>query len=200
VKLGLFGGTFDPVHYAHLFIAEAARVELNLERILFLPSRILPHRRSAQASQEDRLRMLRIAIASNPCFAIDETDLAPDATGYTADLLPKLRARYAEDHLTFIVGGDSLLDSPWQRFDEVLTNLDAFAIAPRAEKRLDRLDPFMEKLDPSARAKILLLDLPSLAASATLVRSQIARGSSVRYLVPDAVARYIAENGLYSAS
>jgi len=198
MKLGLFGGTFDPVHYAHLFIAEAARADLQLERILFLPSRIVPHRRRAQAPQEDRLRMLRIAIASNPFFAIDETDLAPEATGYTADLLPKVRAQHPDDHLTFIVGGDSLLDSPWQRFDEVLAVIDAFAVAPRAEKRLDRLEPFLETLDRDAREKIRLLDLPSLAASATLVRSQIARGSSIRYLVPDAVARHIAENSLYA--
>jgi nicotinate-nucleotide adenylyltransferase len=198
VKLGLFGGTFDPVHYAHLFIAEAARTELKLDRILFLPARISPHRNHAQASQEDRLHMLRLAIASNPFFAIDETDLAPEATGYTADLLPKLRERYPHDALTFIVGGDSLLDSPWHRFDEVLAHVEAFAIAPRAEKRFDRLDPFLETLERDAREKIRLLDLPSLAASATLVRSQIARGSSIRYLVPDDVARHIAENKLYA--
>lgn len=195
MKLGLFGGTFDPVHYAHLFIAEAARADMGLERVLFLPSRIVPHRRQAQAPLEDRLRMLRIAIASNPFFAIEETDLAPEATGYSADLLPRVRAQYPDDHLTFIVGGDSLLDSPWQRFDEVLAVVDAFAVAPRSEKRLE---PFLETLDRDAREKILLLDLPSLAASATLVRSQITRGSSIRYLVPDAVARYIAENGLYA--
>jgi nicotinate-nucleotide adenylyltransferase len=198
VRVGLFGGAFDPVHYAHLFIAEAARVELQLERVLFLPSRIVPHRRQTQASQEDRLRMLRSAIGSNPFFAIDQTDLASEATGYTADLLPKVRAQRPEDHLTFIVGGDSLLDSPWQRFEEVLAVLDAFAIAPRAEKRLDRLEPFLETLERGARDKIIFLDLPSLAASATLVRSQIARASSIRYLVPDAVARYIAEHGLYT--
>jgi nicotinate-nucleotide adenylyltransferase len=195
VKFGLFGGTFDPVHYAHLFIAEAARADLHLDRILFLPSRVAPHRRPPQASQEDRLRMLRMAIASNPSFAIDESGLAPEATGYTADLLPKVRAQHADDHLTFIVGGDSLLDSPWQRFDEVLAVVDAFAVAPRAEKRLDRLEPFLETLE---REKIVLLDLPSLAASATLVRSQIMRGSSIRYLVPDAVARHIAESNLYA--
>ncbi|HEY0799052.1 MAG TPA: hypothetical protein VGD50_07865, partial [Candidatus Baltobacteraceae bacterium] len=131
-------------------------------------------------------------------FAIDESDLAGDATGYTADLIPKLCARYPDDALTFIVGGDSLLDSPWQRFDDVLSGLDAFVIAPRAERRHDRLDGFLATLDPRARAKITLLDLPTLTTSATLVRSQIARGGSIRYLVPDFVARYIEEKGLYA--
>jgi nicotinate-nucleotide adenylyltransferase len=199
MKLGLFGGTFDPIHQAHLFIAEATRTELGLERVLFLPTRMPHHRQAAQASEEDRLAMLRGAIASNPFFALDKTDLEPDTTGYTADLLLKVRAHYPKDHLTFIVGGDSLLDSPWQRFDELLAHLDAFAIAPRAEKRLDRLEHFLSTLEPSAHEKILLLDLPSLATSATLVRSQIARGSSIRYLVPDIVARYINEHQLYAS-
>lgn len=197
MKLGLLGGTFDPVHCAHLFIAEAARVELQLDRVLFLPTRLTHHREGAQASAQERLAMLRGAIASNAFFALDETDLADDATGYTADLMPKVRARFPNEHLTFIVGGDSLLDSPWQRFDEVLANLDAFVIAPRAEKRLDRLEGFLATLEPLARAKVTLLDLPLLTTSATLVRSQIARGGSIRYLVPDFVARYIAEKGLY---
>ncbi|HTV74367.1 MAG TPA: nicotinate (nicotinamide) nucleotide adenylyltransferase [Candidatus Acidoferrales bacterium] len=198
MKLGLLGGTFDPVHYAHLFIAEAARVELHLDRVLFLPTRLVHHREVAQASTPERLTMLRGAIAPNPFFAIDETDLADDATGYTADLMPKLRARFLNDHLTFIVGGDSLLDSPWQRFGDVLANLDAFVIAPRAEKRVDRLHGFLATLDAAAREKITLLDLPPLTTSATLVRSQIARGGSIRYLVPDFVARYVAERGLYA--
>jgi nicotinate-nucleotide adenylyltransferase len=197
VKLGLLGGTFDPVHYAHLFIAEAARVELHLDRVLFMPTRVAHHRDGAQASAQERLAMLRGAIAPNAFFAVDETDLADDATGYTADVMPKIRARFPNDHLAFIVGGDSLLDSPWQRFDEVLANLDVFVIAPRAEKQLDRLEGFLATLAPEARAKVTLLDLPTLATSATLVRSQIARGGSIRYLVPDFVARYIAEKGLY---
>jgi nicotinate-nucleotide adenylyltransferase len=197
VKLGLLGGTFDPVHYAHLFIAEAARVELHLDRVLFLPTRLAHHREGAQASAQERLAMLRGAIAPNAFFGVDETDLADDATGYTADLMPKLRAHFPGDHLTFIVGGDSLLDTPWQRFDEFLANLDAFVVAPRAEKRLDRLEGFLATLAPEARAKVTLLDLPTLTTSATLVRSQIARGGSIRYLVPDFVARYVAEKGLY---
>jgi nicotinate-nucleotide adenylyltransferase len=195
--LGIFGGTFDPVHFAHLFIAEAARVECGLDRVLFMPAGNPQHRRGAHASPEDRLAMLRAALAPNPFFAIDESDLSPQASGHTADLLPRVRARFPDERLTFIVGGDSLLDSPWHRFSDVLAQLDAFVIAPRAEKRLDRLDAFLAELEPSARRKIRLLDLPSLTTSATLIRSQVARGGSIRYLAPDGVARYITEKGLY---
>lgn len=198
MKLGLFGGTFDPVHNAHLFVAEAARVELGLERIVFLPTRGAHHRRPPVATVHDRLAMLRAALAPNPRFALDESDLEPGASGFTADLMPRLRARYPDDGLVFIVGGDSLLDSPWQRFNVVLENLDAFAIAPRAEREPERLEALLAQLSPQQRAKMTFLDhLPALNGSATLVRSQLERGGSIRYLVPDAVDRYIAEHALY---
>lgn len=197
MRLGLFGGTFDPVHNAHLFIAESARVALGLDRVLFLPTKATHYRDAAQASTLDRLAMLRAAIASNVHFALDEIDLAEEATGLTADLMPRLRARHAGDHLTFIVGGDSLLASPWRRFDEVLANLDAFVIAPRAEKPLDRLDGLKAELPAALAAKISVLDLPAFAASATFIREQLARGGSIRYVVPDAVFAYIEEHRLY---
>lgn len=199
MKLGLFGGTFDPVHNAHLFVAEAARTELGLERMLFLPARGVHQRHPPQASLDERLTMLRGAIASNVRFAIDESDLQAGASGYTADLLPRLRARYPGDELTFVVGGDSLVDSPWQRFDVVLDNLDAFAIAPRAEREPERVDAFLATLEARQRAKILILDLPAQSGSATLVRSQLSRGGSIRYLVPDSVHRFIETHGLYRA-
>jgi len=197
VKLGLFGGTFDPVHNAHLFVAEAARVELGLERMLFVPTRGTHYREPPIATLDERLAMLRGALASNPHFGIDETDLAEGATGYTADLMPRLRARYPGDALTFVVGGDSLVDSPWQRFDYVLANLDGFAVAPRAERAPERVDAFLATLAPEQRAKFVVLDLPALNGSATLVRQQLARGGSVRYLVPDFVYRYIDEHRVY---
>jgi len=185
------------VHNAHLFVAEAARVELGLERMIFLPTHGSHYRIPPIASVEDRLAMLRGALAPNPHFALDETDLDPHATGYSADLMPRLRAKYPHDELTFIVGGDSLVDSPWQRFGVVLANLQAFAIAPRSERAPERVDALLATLAPSERAKIDVLDLPALNGSATLVRTQLARGGSIRYLVPEFVYRYIDEHALY---
>ncbi len=197
MKLGLFGGTFDPVHNAHLFVAEAARFELGLERMIFLPTRGAHYREAPVACADDRLAMLRAAIAANPHFALDETDLDDQATGFSADLVPRLRALYPSDELTFVVGGDSLVDSPWQRFDVVLANLDAFAVAPRAERAPERFDRLLAELAPHERAKLRILDLPALNGSATLVRAQLARGGSIRYLVPEPVRRYIEARGLY---
>jgi len=186
------------VHNAHLFVAEAARVELGLERMIFLPTSGQHYRTPPLASIEDRLAMLRGALAPNVNFAIDETDLDEQSTGYSADLLPRLRERYAGDELVFVVGGDSLLDSPWQRFEAVLANLEAFAIVPRAERERDRLAAFLDSLNPADRVKLKILDLPALNGSATLVRTQLARGGSIRYLVPEFVNRYIVEHGLYA--
>jgi len=197
VKLGLFGGTFDPVHNAHLFVAEAARVELGLERMIFLPTRGSHYRSGPIATIDQRLAMLRGALAPNPHFAIDESDLEEAATGYTADLMPRLRERYRDDELTFVVGGDSLVDSPWQRFESVLEHLALFAVAPRAERDPERFDRLLETLDAEQRRKLRVLDLPALNGSATLVRAQLARGGSVRYLVPDSVDRYITQHGVY---
>jgi nicotinate-nucleotide adenylyltransferase len=198
VKLGLFGGTFDPVHNAHLFVAEAARIELGLERMIFLPTRGAHYREAPNAGAIDRLAMLRCAIAANPHFALDETDLDDEATGFSADLVPRLRAAYPHDELTFVVGGDSLVDSPWQRFDVVLANLDAFAVAPRAERAPERFERLLAELAPAERVKLRILDLPALNGSATLVRAQLARRGSIRYLVPEPVRRYIEAHGLYA--
>ncbi len=197
-RLGLFGGTFDPVHNAHLFVAEGACEELRLDRIVFLPGNGARHRGATPAaSAADRLAMLELAVAGNPHFCVDGSDLAPDASGYTADLVPRLRERYPGADLTFIVGGDSLIASPWDRFGNVLDALDAFAIAPRLDRPLDPLHALLAGLNPQRRKKVQILELPMLGESATLVRRRLGAGASVRYIVPEAVREYIADRRLY---
>ncbi len=198
-RLGVFGGSFDPIHNGHLFVAEAVREACALERVLFVPTREGRHYRDGamNASSEERAQMIRLAIASNPAFALDETDLAPQATGYTADLLPRLHARYPGAAFTFIVGGDSLVRSRWQRLDEVIDALDALVVAPRGGVAHAEIDAALEAFDPARRAKTQQLDLPLVAESATLIREQLAAGKSVRYLIPEPVYRYIGERGLY---
>ncbi|HEV3157726.1 MAG TPA: nicotinate (nicotinamide) nucleotide adenylyltransferase [Candidatus Baltobacteraceae bacterium] len=202
MKLGLFGGSFDPIHNAHLFIAEAARISLGLDRILFLPTRNAHHREPSATPIEDRLAMLRAAIVANPHFALDLTDCDGAASGYTADLIPLLRDRYPGDEFTFVIGEDNLIRSTWQRLDEVFSGIDALAIAPRIESRPQgdlhaAFNAFLASLAPAQREKIRVLDLPPLAESATTIRSQIARGGSIRYLIPEPVYRLIEERRLY---
>jgi len=200
MRLGVFGGSFDPVHNAHLFVAEAVRDTCGLDRMLFVPTREGKHYRNGamNAPGEDRARMIRLAIASNTAFALDESDLAADATGYTADLLPRLQARHPDAALTFVVGGDSLVRSRWQRLDEVVGMVEALVVAPRGDVTAEDVDRALADLPAELRAKVRVLDLPLVAESATLIRERLHAGKSVRYLVPEPVYRYIAERGLYA--
>lgn len=203
MRLGVFGGSFDPVHNGHLFVAEAAREACGLDRVLFVPTRDGKHYRDGamNASAADRAAMIRVAIAANAAFALDETDLAADATGYTADLLPRLHARYPGADLSFIVGGDSLVRSRWRRLDEVLDSVEAFVVAPRGDFTQLDLDGALGAIDDVRRAKIRLLDgIPLVDESATVIRRRLHERASVRYLIPEPVYRYIAERGLYSSS
>jgi nicotinate-nucleotide adenylyltransferase len=195
--LGIFGGSFDPVHNGHLFVAEAVREACDLSRVLFVPTRAGHHRAAPLAAGTARADMIRLAIAANTAFALDDSDLADDATGFTADLLPRLAARYPGEELTFIVGGDSLVRSRWDRLETILDRLAAFVIAPRGDVSQTQLDAALNDLAPNRRAKIRYLDLPLVAESATLIRARLAERRSVRYLVPEPVYRYINENALY---
>jgi nicotinate-nucleotide adenylyltransferase len=197
MRLGIFGGTFDPIHNAHLFVAESARLLENLDRVLFVPTNHTHYRTSAQTSAEHRCAMVLGAIALNPGFALDDTDLRPDATGYTADLIPKLRQKYPHDTFTFIIGADSLVNSSWERFGEVLEGLERFVIAPRAGVRADALQRVLGAIPKELRDRVANLNLPELPESATLIRTLLSQGRSVRYLVPEPVWAYIVAHQLY---
>lgn len=197
MKLGIFGGTFDPIHNGHLFIAESARLLEGLDRVLFVPTNNQHYREKAQAGAEHRCAMILGAIASNRAFALDDSDLRADATGYTADLLPRLRAKYPDAQFTFVIGADSLVKSEWVRFDEVLESLERFAIAPRPGVGADALQRVIAAVPNTLRERVATLNLPEVPESATLIRGLLAQGRSVRYLVPEPVWQYLVSQKLY---
>lgn len=200
MRLGIFGGTFDPIHNAHLFLAESARIIEKLDKILFVPTKMWHYKDSAEASEAHRCAMILGAIQSNTAFELDDTDLRSDATGFTADLLPKLRSKYRDAKFTFIIGADSLVNSTWERFDEVLGGLEKFVIAPRPGARPEALQRVIAAVPKELRERIDTLNIPELPESATLIRTMLGQGRSVRYLVPDAVWEYIAAHNLYGIS
>ncbi len=200
MKLGIFGGTFDPVHNAHLFVAESARRLEELDRVIFVPTQSGRHRSAPAADASTRCAMIVRAIAGNPNFALDCMDLADDASGYTADLLPRLRARYSADDLIFIAGADSLASKAWMRLDEVLRNLERFVIAPRANVDQEALAQVLGGLPPALRRKVRMLDVPEVPESASVIRTLLAQGKNVRYLVPEPVWRYVDERNVYPLS
>ncbi len=197
MKLGIFGGTFDPIHNAHLFVAESARLTEGLDRVLFVPANSQHYRDKAHAPVEHRCAMILGAIATNPAFALDDTDLRDDSTGYTADLIPRLAQRYPTASFTFIIGADSLVNTAWVRFDEVLESLERFVIAPRPGVRADALGRVLEAVPNRLRDRVSSLNLPEIPESATSIRSLLSQGRSVRYLVPEPVWQYIVTQNLY---
>ena len=199
MRLGIFGGTFDPVHNLHLFIAESARRLEALDRVIFVPTNNVHYREKPAASAEQRCEMLELAIATNDRFTIDRSDLESGATGYTADLLPRLHARYPGDAFVFVTGADSLAESSWVRFEEVLESLEAFVIAPRAGIAADTLARVVSAVPAALRSRIRTLNLPEMPESATLIRTLLTQGRPARYLVPEPVWAYITANNLYAA-
>ena len=200
MRLGIFGGTFDPIHNAHLFLAESARIVEKLDKVLFVPTKMWHYKDAAEASEVHRCAMVLGAIAGNKAFELDETDLRTDATGFTADLLPKLRSKYKKAQFTFIIGADSLVNSTWERFDDVLESLEKFVIAPRPGVRADALQRVIAAVPKKLRERIDTLNIPELPESGTLIRTMLSQGRSVRYLVPDAVWEYITAHKLYGIS
>ncbi len=200
MRLGIFGGTFDPIHNIHLFVAESARLMEGLDRVLFVPTNNVHYRAKPEAAPEHRCAMILGAIESNPNFALDDTDLRADATGYTADLLPKIHQKYPGASLTFITGADSLASKAWVRFEEVLESLESFVIAPRAGVSSEAVSRVLAAVPASLRSRVKTLNLPEMPESATLVRTLLSQRRSVRYLVPEAVWQYIVAHRLYGFS
>jgi nicotinate-nucleotide adenylyltransferase len=197
MRIGVFGGTFDPIHNAHLFVAESARLLERLDRVLFVPTGSHHYRDKPQADAAHRCAMILGAIEGNPAFALDHTDLRENATGYTADLLPQLHEKYPSASLTFIIGADSLASATWVRLDEVIEALERFVIAPRGGEGGDALARVIAAIPPPLRERITTLNLPEISESASLVRNLLAQERSVRYLVPEPVWRYIVAHRLY---
>ena len=197
MRIGVFGGTFDPIHNAHCFVAESARLLEGLDRVLFVPTGNHHYRDKPQADAAHRCAMILGAIENNAAFELDQSDLRENASGYTADLLPKLQAKYPGDRFTFIIGADSLASANWIRLDEVLEALERFAIAPRVGVAADALARVIAAVPPSLRERVTTLNLPEIPESASLVRNLLSQGRSVRYLVPEPVWRYIVAHHLY---
>jgi nicotinate-nucleotide adenylyltransferase len=195
-RTGVLGGTFDPIHYGHLFIAEAVRAHARLDRVLFVPVGEPAHR-AVHASAADRAAMVELAIASNAGFALDRTALEQPGPVYTADTLALMRERHADDELHFIAGVDSLTVSRWRRLDEVAGQLVHFYVVRREGARASDIAAIIGDLAPELQARFVVLDLPLVDVSASVIRESAKAGKPIRYLTPDDVVRYIEEKRLY---
>jgi nicotinate-nucleotide adenylyltransferase len=202
-RYGLFGGTFDPPHIAHLFIAQEALSRLGLERVYFVPTGLPPHKQGVRiTSAAHRLAMLERAITGNPGFAISTVELERPGPSYTVDTVARLTSQWGHNaQLALLVGWDMLLDLPQWRDPQAIVDMVARIVAIQRPGYADggvEEDAVMRAL-PGLRAKLIKLPVPQLGISATELRTRVSESLPIRYLVPDGVAEYIAEHRLYRA-
>jgi nicotinate-nucleotide adenylyltransferase len=196
-KIGIMGGTFDPIHYGHLHAAEEARMRFCLGRVIFIPTGAPPHKHyDGMASPEDRYEMTRLAIADNPFFCISRMETDRTGDSYTVDTLRALKADNPDSELFLIMGFDSILDFPnWRKPLEIST-LCTIIVVNRPGYERNSIGELPDKIIRSMQ----MLDMTLLDISATDIRARIRAGRSVFYLLPEAVRGYIASRDLYSTS
>jgi len=197
-RIGLLGGTFDPVHFGHLILAETARDTLRLDKVYFVPAADPPHKQGRIiASAEHRLAMLRMAIADNDAFELSLIDIDREGPDYTAEMLEIARKKLLQpgDDLWFLMGLDSVIDFPNWHEPERIRQLARLAAATRPGYDIDWTP--LEKALPGISHEVTLLPMPGVDIASNNIRRRILHGSSIRYLVPECVRQYILETGLY---
>jgi nicotinate-nucleotide adenylyltransferase len=199
-RIGVLGGTFDPIHYGHLAIAEEARYILNLARVYLIPAAHQPLKQGQHvASAAHRLAMVQLACDDNPVLIASSIELDRPPPSYTIDTITALRQQLEPDtELYFVLGADALALLPrWRRISELLT-LTRFVVLTRPGITLD-LDGVLQAL-PAAAERISVIEGPALEISSEMLRQRMATGLPVRYQLPDPVLTYIYEHKLYGTS
>lgn len=191
MKLGIFGGTFNPPHLGHLIVAESVRDQLNLEKLLFIPSANPPNKRAESLlPAAERLAMTRMSIEGNPAFEVSDIEAARGGISYTVDTVSALSAMFPHAALHLLIGADNLLEfETWKSPEEILAKVDLVAMTrPGFE---------LEKTRAKFARQASFVKVPQIAISGTDIRRRVKMGRSIRYLVPRAVEEYIKRNGLY---
>lgn len=197
IKIGIMGGTFDPIHYAHLATAEFIRDKYRLDKIFFIPSGNPPHKLSNVTNKYDRYKMVTLATMNNDDFIVSDLEIKKNEKTYTIDTLRYLKGEYENIDIYFITGADAICDiETWKNVNENF-KLATFIAATRPGISLLRVQEKIEKLTKKYNANIISVYVPSLDISSTYIRNQLKENKSVRYLVPEDVEKYIYNNTLY---
>lgn len=187
MKIGILGGTFNPIHIGHLILAEEAREKLGFDRIVFVPTNIAPHKDNLDiVSARDRFKMVKLAIKANKFFSVSDIEIKREGRSYTIDTLKELKSAYLNDELYFIIGSDLLkyLDD-WKDLKEII-KMVSFIAATRPGYPLEKIPSY-----------ISTVPIRAVDISGFEIRKAIKENKSFRYLVPEAVFDYINEKGLY---
>ena len=196
MKVGLLGGTFNPPHVAHLVCAAEAYDQLGLDVVLLVPTAVPPHKEAPEdPGAAHRAAMCDLAVEGDDRLRVSRIELERGGPSYTVDTLRALHERDPENELTFIVGGDMAHSLPTWREPEEILRLSRVAVAERAEVRRADIAERLAGLDGAER--VSFFDMPRIDVSSSEIRRRAAAGRSIRYLVPEAVASYVADRGLY---
>ena len=197
MRLGIYGGTFDPVHYAHLLAAEQCREQCRLDEVWFIPAAAPPHKPTLTISSgQARAEMLEIAIAGHARFRVDRRELEREGLSYTVDTLADIRSEDPSRELFLLLGADSVADFDTWREPERILELATLMAVNRGRARPD-LSAFERRFGTAAHKRVLHVDMPAVDLAATDIRERIHSGRSIRFMTPRGVEAYIAQHGLY---
>lgn len=198
-RIGIMGGTFDPIHYGHLVAAEESRSAFCLDKVIFMPAGRPPHKRSRKVSEpEQRYHMTALAVSSNPGFEVSRLEVDKDEITYTYDTVTDLRRIYGEDtRIYFITGADAVLELlTWYRIEELLGICGFIAVTRPGFDKGD-LEQKIKEITSKYGGEIICIEVPLLAISSTDIRERCRNGKTIKYLLPEEVEQYILENGMY---
>lgn len=199
-KIGIMGGTFDPIHIGHLILAENAYLQLELDKVVFMPSGNPPHKRNREgrASDVERMDMVKLAIATNTHFEVTDIEMNAEGYSYTFRTLERLKEAHPDTQYYFIIGADSLFDFDGWMNPQRICNACTLVVATRNHTSNDKLDEAIEHVRRQYNADIVKLDTENIDCSSHQIRNWIAEGHTVKYYVPDTVINYIGTYGVYT--
>ncbi|MCF6096618.1 nicotinate-nucleotide adenylyltransferase [Thermovorax subterraneus] len=198
-RIGIMGGTFDPIHFGHLVTAEEARINFELDKVIFVPTGNPPHKKDYEVTDsEHRYLMTALATNNNPFFEVSRIEIDRKGYSYTVDTLNQMVEIYGSDtSLFFISGADAVLDIlTWKNIKEVL-DICTFIAATRPGYPINKLKDKLEEIKKLYGKDVYLLEVTAIAISSTEIRKRVKEGRSIKYLVPEGVEKYILKNGLY---
>lgn len=192
MKVGIMGGTFDPIHIGHMLAAESARDAYRLDQVWFMPSHIPPHKHESGVTGRMRLEMTAEAVDSHPSFRTLDVEVERGGVSYTIETVEELRRIYPQIEFTFIVGADMVNYLPkWHRIEELAQMLDFIGVnRPGSDLDVSQLPAFLQSV-------VKIANMPLVDISSSLIRKRAAEGESIRYMVPDRVYDYIVRSGIY---
>jgi len=196
--IGVFGGSFNPIHIGHLIIAEFAREQFHLEKVLFVPAKNPPHKESVDNhTSQHRYKMVQIAVKDNTFFDVSGIELNREGPSYTSDTLQELKSLYPDQKLYFICGADSIVNiKTWHSIENIFLSADMIVVN-RPDVNETDVKKISEWLTDRYNASIHFCNMPDIEISSTMIRKRIKEGFSVRYMVPEEVLKYIRLHRLY---